>query len=113
MAEKGFAKAKDVERVSAEEMKERAGADAADAVECKRANRAKKVYSDEFTEGPEDEANIPEELDEPEVPEKKPKESKVRAGEETAKAIYAEGYQAGFVEGHKKARAEFLERLVG
>ena len=57
-------------------------------------------------------------MEEPEVPEKKPvqerkpKPSQVKAGEETARAIYTEGYQAGYIAGHKKAKVELLERLV-
>ena len=116
MADKGFEKAKEVEEISAERMKELARADSVSAVDAAKVKRESKAYADEFTDE-EDEAEVPEELDSPDVPEKKevsvkPKEAEVRAGEETAKAIYSNGYQAGYIEGHKKARAEFLVRLV-
>ncbi len=118
MTEKGFAKAKDVERIGKEEMAALAAADATAKLAGAKEKRAGKVYEDEFTEG-EDAAEVPEELDNPEVPvkkqaiERKPKASEIKAGEETAKAIYTEAYQAGYLEGHKKARAEILEMLVG
>ena len=116
MTEKGFAKAKDVEKISKEEIEALAREDGMAAVIAAKNKRENKAYKDEFTEGT-DAIDVPEELDEPEVPEnktvaKKPKETEADA-EETAKAIYSEGYKAGYLEGHKKARAEFLERLVG
>ena len=121
MAEKGFAKAKDVERIGKKEMEALAAADAAAKFEGAKEKRAEKAYEDEFTLR-KDDLQLPKELDEPDepevpekkaVPETKPKASEVKAGEETARAIYTEAYQAGYIEGHKKARAEILERLVG
>lgn len=107
MAEKGFRKAKEVERIGKEEMAKLAEKDAEAAVKGAKANRAKKAYADEFTEEDEPE-DIPEELEEPEVPEKKPKEVKGRSAEEIAQDIYNQGWTAGY----KHRTKQLIELLV-
>lgn len=121
MAEKGFAKAKDMERITKEKMKELVDENAVAAVTSAKEKRAVKAYEDEFTLR-RDDLQVPKELEEPDEPEvsekkevveNKPEASEVKAGEETAKKIYIQGYEVGYADGHKKARAEMIESLVG
>ncbi len=120
MAGKGFAKA---EEISKEDMEKLAKADAEAAVKGQKEKRATKAYRDEFTEetpvSEEDvqgaDIDVPEELDDPEVPEvkqaakKKPVETKERTSEEIAQEIYNQGFQAG----RKYRTKELLDFLVG